>query len=417
MRRIVLVLLGLAALAAAYQGDKDLSVINARINYDHKMVLTIRNDGTADTTAKVAFRKFPHADPLAVGGLYREKLVEVPADTTLDVTFHGKVNLREFCNLFMATIECSSGSMAQELTPEDNMLVFRICKRSDGSKGSAQMIPCDGLEHLLDEPLEYGRKCARRAFKECKVECCREEAHVVETPQCCLQAMNFTESVTYLDEFEVVAYDNSDGSALWGGMPWTEGSFEGLSPANLDDGEPDQGRMRVENGELALTCGDSTSCDLGCLVAEPMYIHRPVEVPSCLAETSTLRIGARYTALSDGAVLSVFKLDKTLLASYPLPATGGQAGSIDVELEVDFDYELVMVEIMVPVTSCSAVTDVRVGILQVKHTCDVDNIECPQSVVRFCVCVFVSPLFPSSTHLLSLFTGRLRYMRRVAHQP
>jgi hypothetical protein len=289
MRRAVftlccVVLVALAA-GATPPGTKDLSVINARVTYNNKMVLTIRNNGDMDTTAKVAFRKFPHEAPHAVGGLFREKLVEVPADTTLDVEFHGRVGLREFCNLFMATIECSSGGNAVESTPDDNILVFRICKRSDGSKGSAQMIPCDGLEHLMDEPYEFGRKCAKRGLKDCKVECCREEAHVVETPQCCLAPMNFTESKTYLDKFDVVSYANSGGSADWSGMEWTEGSFTGLTPINLEDGQADSGRIRVENNQLVMACGDSDTCDLGCLVEEPMFIHRPVEVPSCIAPT------------------------------------------------------------------------------------------------------------------------------------
>lgn len=93
---------------------------------------------------------------------------------------------------------------------------------------------------------------------------------------------------------------------------------------------------------------------------------------------STLRIGARYSYAGEEATLNVYKLDKTLLASYPLPAV--QGGSIDVELQVDFDYELVVVEIMVPVSACNALVDMRVGIFQVKHTCAVDNIECPTGV-------------------------------------
>lgn len=385
MRRIVLVLLGLAALVAAYPTEKDLSVINARIDYNHNLILTVRNNGAAGTTARVSFWKFPKSGPHATGGLHRTKLVEVPADTTMDVKFHGKVYLGEFCNLFTASIECSLGSLAHETNLADNTLVFRICKRSDGSKGAAEMIMCDGLEDLLDIPHEYGRECAKKAVKECRVECCRQEAHVVANPQCCLQAMNSTESSTYLDEFETVAYDNSDGSATWTGMPWQENSITTPSPPNLDDNNPATGRIRIEGGELVLSCSDGMtgSCDLGCLVEEPMYISRAVDIPSCIAPTSTIRIGARYTALSEGAVLNVYRMNYTLIKSIGLPSTAGLPSSIDMEVEIDFDYENVFVEIVVPVISCHSniPTDVRIGILQVKHTCAAVNIECPAAVV------------------------------------
>jgi hypothetical protein len=374
-----------SAVAASY-GTKELSVINARVDYNHRLILTVRNAGTSGTTARVSFWKFPKSGPHAVGGLHRTKLVEVPADTTMDVEFYGKVHLHEFCNLFTASIECSLGSLAQESNLDDNTLAFRICKRSDGSKGSAEMLQCDGLEHLLDEPLEYGRQCAKKAVKECRVECCRQEAHIVENPQCCLQRQNFTESKTYLDEFEVVAYDNTDGSANWSGMPWMETSVVAPSPPNLDDNDPATGRIRVEAGELVMSCtnGQTGTCDLGCLVEEPMYIKRAVDVPFCIADTSVLRVGARYRAFSENATLNVYKIDGTLLESIPLPSTNGQVSSVDVEIEIDFDYEIVLVEIMVPVISChlDIPTDVRVGILQVKHTCSADNIECPAAVVR-----------------------------------
>lgn len=93
---------------------------------------------------------------------------------------------------------------------------------------------------------------------------------------------------------------------------------------------------------------------------------------------STLTIGARYSYVGEEATLNLYEIDGTPIATYPLPAI--QSGSINVDLQVAFDYELVVVEIVVPVSACNTLVDMRIGILQVKHTCSVDDIECPMGV-------------------------------------
>jgi hypothetical protein len=137
------------------------------------------------------------------------------------------------------------------------------------------------------------------------------------------------ESQSYEDDFSEVSYSGSDGSLAWGGIPWTEIG---------DDGEPDEGRIYVGDGN----CSNNKCLHLeGQLLSSTLSIARKAD----LAGFTSARLS--YELDIEAGLSTLFVEVKSNgsgwqeVESYPLLASQGEhEESFDVTSHIGSDFEL-----------------------------------------------------------------------------
>jgi hypothetical protein len=314
----------------------------------------------------------------------------VEANSSVLSEFDELSYLKPQCNLLGVTLWINSTSN----TPP---ALFRVCKLSNGDVVVPERVPC--ADACLDDLYHC---CAAHAQKSCQAECCRTEFEVVDTPQCCAIKRNATIVSNFVDLFDFAdglpTYTGSDGVDDWSGERWIEAPiFDTPPPANLDDNEPDEGRIQVLESNLRMQCGGHT-CSLGCITGYPMYAHRHVSLHACSSSNQVeveLTMTYNYilpTNVSESslATLKLFTANGTLLYSTTLAPS---ANSLDFTTLSDsiispagtIDH---IVEISVPVLGCTRDNLLRLNVaaVTVKLICTELDVSCSADVDTCGVC-------------------------------